>query len=239
MAYGYRDWIKSVGGGVILAGDNFDACIPCHKSETMWAQDMNPGDQYKKGIEFYEPIKDQIVMGCTSNHSNRIWKATSVDLDEHLADKLGYLNNYVGPLGQRTLKVGKMRYKVALAHGQSGGIRNPWGDAHKIMAIYPDTDVVLLSHRHKMDQTLEIQVRGKKHKKIQFVRTGSVMDYARYAQQAMYPPSAKGFAILYLDDSERRFKVDTSGEIPRKGEHFLHPGRLKNYSPPTRKDKKK
>lgn len=213
LAYEYRNWAKRVGAKVILAGDNFDCCIPCHKPETMWAQNLTPQEQYEKGLEFYGPIKKQIILGCTSNHSARIWKATSIDLDKNLARELGY--EYVGPLGQRNIKVGRITYKITLSHGQAGGIRNPWGDAFKIMAVYPDTDIVLLSHRHKMDQTLEMQVVRGRYRRVQFVRTGSLMNYARYAKNALYPPSAKGFAIVYLDAHKKDFRVDTSGCVPK------------------------
>lgn len=215
LAYKYRDFVKdNKEVKAILCGDNFDACIPCHKPQTMWNQDDTPQMQYEKGLDFYNPIRKDILMSCTSNHSDRIWKATSIDLDKNLSRELGFQENYVGVLGLRRIQVGKVSYSILLCHGQSSGI-DPWRDAHKALSIYPHADIVLLSHTHQMAWLPIVRLSNRKREiETSFIRTGSVINYPRYAKQALYQPKKKGFTIVYFDDKIKKVKADITGDIP-------------------------
>ncbi|MBW2562365.1 MAG: hypothetical protein JRE40_16155, partial [Deltaproteobacteria bacterium] len=149
-----------------------------------------------------------------SNHSDRIWRATSLDLDKNLARELKFINNYVGVLGLRRIKVGKVSYNIVLCHGQSMGA-DPWRDAHKALKIYPFADAVMLSHTHECDWKEHPRFNNRKRQiKTTLLRTGSVINYPRYAKQALYSPKVKGFNIVYLDDTKKRIKADITGEVP-------------------------
>mgnify|MGYP003343959134 CR=1 FL=1 len=125
---------------------------------------------------------------------------------------LGYEDRYVGVLGYRTIKVGSVSYRTILSHGQSAGM-DQWRDAKKLVGIYPDADVVMLSHTHEMGWSNMAKMTSEtSQKRIHFLRTGSVLNYPRYAQQAMYQPKVKGFTVAYFDDTKKEIKADISGD---------------------------
>jgi len=217
MALAYRDFVKNnPRAKAILLGDNFECSIPAHKKETMWDQTKTPHDQYMDVVKFYTPIKHKIIGACTSNHSARIYREVSLDIDAQMAETLGYLDDhYKGVGGVLNLKIGKVDYSIAIAHGKSAGI-DPWRDAKKMLAIHPFVDIVALSHTHRCVWEWHGQFDNKDElRKIAFVRTGSLLNYARYARDAMYTPNIKGFTILWLNDREKEIRPDTSGYLPK------------------------
>lgn len=215
LAEGYRNYIlKNRKAKVILLGDLMECSIPGHKPETMWGQDRTPQEQYNDALEYIRPFKARVVGACTSNHSARIRKATSIDLDAQLAQALGYEDVYKGVGGVTKVKVGRQEYKVAIAHGRASGM-DPWRDAKQLLSVYPYVDMVALSHKHRMVWEWFGHLDNDNNlKKVAFVRTGATLTYARYAQEAMYTPNIPGFSIVWLGEKERSIRPDTSGYLP-------------------------
>lgn len=209
MAQAYVRRVKEEKGFAILLGDNFECSIPGHKPETMWDQKETVEEQLEEAVELYKPIAKQVIGSCTSNHSARVYKATSIDLDGILANSLGSRASYKGPTGLVSLRLGRVSYKILINHGMGSGV-NEWGDAQRALHVYPESDIVAVSHKHYC-ATREVgqRVNGKT-RPVTFARTGSLMDYARYAQSALYAPQPKGFTILYLDPKDKSVGVDCS-----------------------------
>ena len=188
--------------GLVL-GDNFENAIPGRGEGMVWDQSITPQDQLDEIVEIYDPVRKKLIGACGSNHSERTWKEVGIDLDQELFSRLGIPNIYKGPEGVVTFE-GK---KIAFAHGQGHGT-NEWGDARKIYAIYPQCDIVAVSHRHEMSSkwygAFELDNKSEsKEKFVLFARTGGLMQWARYARKALYAPQKPGFTILnfYNDGS--------------------------------------
>src|SRR5258706_1596310 len=120
LAKKYVQFAKETKAHVLILGDNFEAAIPS-KQHMSFAQDKNVQEQYEYGVELYRPIARQIVGASTSNHSMRVWKATGMDMDKTLAERLGYLDRYQPYQGFISIKVGINEYKVAFTHGSACG----------------------------------------------------------------------------------------------------------------------
>ncbi len=177
-------------------GDNFENAIPSRGEGMVFDQDKSPQDQLDEMVEMFTPVAKKLIGACGSNHSERSWKEVGLDLDKELFSRLGVPSIYKGPEGVVVFE-GK---KIAFAHGQGHGT-NEWGDARKIYAVYPQADIVAVSHRHEMSSkwygSFELDRNAEsKQKFVLFARTGGLMQWARYARKALYAPQKPGFTIL-------------------------------------------
>ena len=129
--------------GLIL-GDLFENAIPSRGEGMVWDQSTTPQDQLDDADRLFRPVKDRIIGACGSNHSVRSWKEVGIDIDHELYWRLGIHKLYKGEEGTVIFA----NKKIAFAHGN--GFGDNWKDALKLYAIYPDVDIVCVSHRHKM-----------------------------------------------------------------------------------------
>lgn len=199
----YLEWVKKHGHSILLLGDLFEAGVP-QKANKMMEQSLNMQDQFDKGFSLLYPFKKHIIGQCTSNHSNRIWESVGLDIDKIFAQQMGVPYYEMG--GQLTWE-GK---KIGFHHGFGAGV-NEWSDAQKVLLNYPDSDIVAVSHRHYMATTsFSNTLKGDKHR-IEFVRSGSLIKKARYADMAQYQGKPQGFAVIELNKNGL-LRVDTTGK---------------------------
>lgn len=209
-----KDYVaKSIAlnASVLLLGDLFENAIPSRGEGMMFEQNLTPDEQIEKVAELLYPIKNRIIGSVTSNHSERTYKEVGINMDKRLLRELGVKDNvYKGQQGIVNF-AGK---KVVFSHGNGAG-SNTWADANKLLKIYPTADIIALSHKHELEQhwhgNFDITPKGHRVQKfIPFVRTGSLMEYPRYAQRELYTPQKPGFAIISVEDSGK-ILVDTNG----------------------------
>ncbi len=206
----YVDLAEEPGTYLLILGDNFENAIPSRGEGMVFEQNLTPDEQIDEVARILYPVRSKIIGACTSNHSARTYKEVGIDMDAQLYKRLGIQKIYKGLQGV-TVFEGK---KIAFAHGHGAGV-NPWGDARKLFAIYPDADIVAVSHRHEMTAAwhgnYRVDSHGRRSKKfVLFVRTGGLMDWARYAQAELYTPQKPGFSILYFP-SDGKVRVDING----------------------------
>ena len=205
----YVDLADDPNTRLLILGDNFENAIPASGKGMVFEQNLTPDEQIDEIARILHPHRASIIGACTSNHSARTYREVGIDMDSQLYKRLEVSNIYKGQQGVVMFE-GK---KIAFAHGHGSG--DNWSDSKKLYAIYPDADIVATSHRHEMTSkwhgNFKIDGRGRVSKKyVLFVRTGGLMDWARYAQEKTYTPQKPGFAILYfLPDGKVR--VDTNG----------------------------
>lgn len=215
MASKYAAYAKKTNAHVLLLGDNFECALP-HKGHMLFEQNMNPQDQLEYGIKLFAPIAKQVIGACSSNHSARAYKVAGLDMDRVMADKLGYLDKYNQHRGFTSVLAGKIRYKLAYAHGTGFG-SNSFGNGTQLLKSYPSADLVCTSHTHEMATVKKgfFDYVGSKRvfRDVTLVNTGSLMDCPVYADEANYSPQPKGFAIVSLGTSVRSISVDVSGVI--------------------------
>ena len=172
-------------------------------------QSLVPDEQIDEVAAILHPHRDSILAACTSNHSARSYKEVGLDMDKQLYARIGVPKVYKGTQGTTVFH----KKRIAFAHGNGSG--DNWNDAKKLHAIYPSADIVAVSHRHEMTSKwhghFKIDRRGRKVKDYALlVRTGGLMDWARYAQAELYSPQKPGFSILYFM-ADGKVRVDTNG----------------------------
>lgn len=202
MLDSYIDAVNKYDGFALLLSDNFENAIAT-KPGMMFDQVMTPEEQLDYGVKVFGRIKDKIIGACSGNHTSRTRKQTSLDMDKIMAQKLGYEDNYFPYQGFVSLKVGKVRYRIAFKHGHGQG-SNSFGNAINLHRAYPDADICCSSHTHTNGATTKgrwtINSRGGRAlHNITLVNTGCLLDYPRYGDEAYYQPQPKGFTTLWLD----------------------------------------
>ena len=182
-------------------GDTFEAGVPDKKAKSM-EQNLTLDEQYHLALDMYKDTK--VLAKCTSNHSNRVWESLGFDFDKAFCHDLEIpYYDFRGQIRWNGLR-------VAFHHGYGSG-SNTWSDAKQLLSVFPDSDVILVSHKHEMEyKKFYNYINGKKHL-VHFVRTGSLMDDARYARMSNYLPSFPGFSILEIKDDT--LYVNNSGDI--------------------------
>ena len=185
-------------------GDLFENAIVARGEGMMNDQNLTPDEQIDEVSRIFRPVADKFLGAVTSNHSRRTYKEVGIDLDHRLWRELGQEKVYKGLQGTIAF-AGKT---IAFAHGAGSG--DNWSDALKLFKIYPGVDIICVSHRHEMTMkwhgSLKVNRDGDKAKRYcLFVRTGGLMGYAKYAQEALYSPQKPGFSsIFFLPDGKLR-----------------------------------
>lgn len=206
----YLDLLKDPNYFGIGLGDWFENAIPSRGKGMMFEQSLTPDEQIDEIARMIRPVKHKFIAACTSNHSYRTYQDVGIDMDHRLWKELGVRHIYKGLEGTVIFN-GK---RIAFAHGLGHGT-NEWGDARKLLAIYPTVDIVALSHRHEMAikwfGNFEVDRRGTKQERfILFARTGGLMNWAKYARKEIYTPQKRGFTILTVHGNGE-ISADTNG----------------------------
>ena len=206
----YVDLAEEKDTYLLVLGDLFENAIPARGEGMVFEQSIPPEDQIDEIYRILYPVRKKIIGACTSNHSARTYKEVGIDMDRQLYKRLGIFKVYKGLQGVVQF-AGK---QIAFAHGNGHGI-NPWGDARKLFVIYPESDIIAVSHRHEMTAAwhgnFKINSSGSHlQKHVLFVRTGSLMNWARYAQAELYAPQKPGFSVLYFPP-DGKIRVDING----------------------------
>lgn len=205
----YVDLANDKNTYLLILGDLFENAITARGEGMMNDQHLTPDEQIDEISRILRPHKKKIIGACTSNHSRRTYKEVGIDMDKRLYRELGVERIYKGLQGVAVFS----RKKIAFAHGNGSG--DNWTDARKLFTIYPGVDIVLTSHRHEMQSkwygSFAVDHRGYRTRKyVLFARTGGLMNWAPYAQEALYTPQKPGFTVLYFPD-DGTVRVDTNG----------------------------
>lgn len=210
----YLDMAKDKDTSLLLLGDLFENAIPARGEGMMFEQNLTPDEQIEAVGELLDPVRHKIIGCVTSNHSERTYKEVGINMDKRLLRELGVKDSvYKGQQGIVSFS-GK---RIVFAHGTGAGT-NTWADANKLLKIYPSADIITVSHKHELEQhwhgNFDISSNGSRIPKfVPFVRTGSLMQYPRYAQRELYSPQKPGFAVIsFLENG--RLDIDTNGINP-------------------------
>ncbi len=213
LAKQYVDFVKKHNGYALLLSDNFENAIP-KKGHMMFDQIYTPQEQLDLGEELFMPIKKNIVGMVQGNHSNRTRHEAGIDMDYQLAKALGLKNKYNPNQGFTSVKAGKNTYSIAYKHGTGVG-SNTFGNAITLMRAFPSADICACSHTHELATTSrgfwEIKNGKRIRRDVTLVNTGSLLDFPSYADEAYYSPQRKGFAVLWLSETEKGVYVDVTG----------------------------
>lgn len=199
---------------LLLLGDLMEVALPSHIEQSVWEQAFAPFDQMKVLLDYLEPLRERVIMTISGNHDLRIWKKTSIDIGEMIAERLGCFYNRHG--GYVLMDVGEQTYRFAIFHGHSAA-QNPYHELEKRLTVYDDVDVIAMGNNHFLGEKLVVKKRivdGKEVRKlIHLVRTGSFISEADYSRAALYSPTPDGAPIAALSADSHKVLIDAHGEV--------------------------
>ena len=211
-----RSYIKDREAKVVLNGDIIENSIVSGSApgEKLIEQKLIPTEQMKYAVDMYKPLaKAGLILGVTrGNHEARSRREALVDLSDILAHSLGV--PYMGHGGLLRIRHGSQVYTLGIHHG-SGFSTNTWRELDRMMALYPQADVVAAGHDHNFctrEQTsIQLTEDGEEEiRVVHQVRTGTYLKYADYARGRMLTPTPTGSPILRFSNSKHQVIVDVN-----------------------------
>lgn len=221
----YIAWAKQTPNlKIILMGDLMENAIPTHIPEASFEQAKQPKTQLDELVEILMPLKSKVIAIITGNHELRTFYKTNFDPSEMLAMQLNIPHTYKKYGGYLYIQVGKQKYTFAIHHGASASLNNMELDLRKLQKIYPGAHVYCVGHNHALGGRRYVVrdpdpkgVLSYIEREIIYVRTGSFLKYAAYAERKLYEPQRTGSAIVKLYDDNFVIGVDDSDKI---GQNF-------------------
>lgn len=207
-------YIKETRAKLILNGDIIENSIVSGSApgEKLMEQNLVPTEQMKYAINLYKPLaKAGLILGVTrGNHEARSRREALIDLSDILAHSLDV--KYFGHGGIFRVRHGSQVYTLGIHHG-SGFSTNTWRELDRMMALYPQADVVGAGHDHNLctrEQTsIHLNENGEEEiRVVHQVRTGTYLKYADYARGRLLTPTAVGSPILKFNSNNHRAIVD-------------------------------
>lgn len=211
----YLDYVKEEPNRFItLMGDEIHALQPSSSGKYGYEQIMTIDEQLDKLYELLEPLDDRILAKCNSTHTGWLRKRSTYDLDREIARHLGA--EYVGAGNYWNIKAGDQLYTIYQSHGV-GSSKYPQYLLNKSFNNYPDADVHLIGHIHKLYAkpfNHEISIGNKRFRKYFWgIRTGCFVGTPEWAKEKFFDHPDLGAPIIYFDDKvkEIRARVDLDG----------------------------
>lgn len=207
-------YVKTEKAKLVLNGDIIENSIVSGSApgEKLMEQKLIPTEQVKYAVDLYKPLaKAGLILAVTrGNHEARSRREALVDLSDLLAHSLGV--PYMGHGGLLRVRHGSQIYTLGIHHG-SGFSTNTWRELDRMMALYPQADVVAAGHDHNLCTremtSLHLNEDGKEEIHVTHqVRTGTYLKYADYARGRILTPTATGSPILNFDAMKHRVNVD-------------------------------
>lgn len=188
----------------VLMGDLVEMVTRGQKGSMLLEQGIEPTDQIIGIIKLLKPLAKagKILGSVRDNHLARTEKDALLDMNLLLAQQLEV--PYWGVGGLIVLTINGKKRMMALQHGKDC-CQNKFTACAKMMRVYPGCDAYILGHNHHLGAqpvvTIESDPNGmEKGIRRWFIRTGSYLKYAPYAQEALYDPPIIGSPIIKMTD---------------------------------------
>jgi predicted phosphodiesterase len=210
QAQAMLDWALRENVSILLMGDLLEMSLRDSVGHGVYQQKTSPQAQVEGMIEILKPLADVgLIIGMhEGNHSQRVTKATGVDVTKLMARILNV--PYCGYAGWHLIKVGKQNYTVYSTHGSSNATLGytKLNSAIKI-SYFLNADCIAYGHTHEISTATriiqQVDLRNKMviEKKQYIVMTGSYLSWSGgYAEQ-------KGLAISKLGSPKAKFLADS------------------------------
>jgi hypothetical protein len=210
---GYIDWIKkNKNSYVFLMGDLIN-CATLNSASNPFQQNMNLQEQIENVVNYFKPIKSQIIGAITGNHEERLEKYCGYNPTISICDRLGIY--YFGYDGIVIFRLGchgwrstpRASFSIYFHHTTGGGttIGGKMNRVDRLRNIVCDADAYCGAHNHllgcvhtgvfKINETTE---------KVEFLRqmiidTGGYISYENsYANMKQLPPLKLGSPKIRL-----------------------------------------
>ena len=176
---------------VILMGDLIECGIIGRFG--LWDQSSTPMQQVNDIVTLFTPIKDKIDFSIGGNHEARIFRETSIDISQIIAEKLNC--QYIG-IGGIINKYGPC---IVAFHGTANST-SPELELRRAYLKYPEADIIALGHVHQLyaKQFLSYDKNGKEHL-CYWIRTGGFLKQPDYAQIKFFPETQIGCPMVRIE----------------------------------------
>jgi hypothetical protein len=184
----------------ILTGDLCEMAGIGQGGSQLLQQKKTPTQQIKEMEDMLRSLaqKGKILGYLRDNHIQRTERETMLDMNDILSNHLKVPYWDVGGIVKITVQ-GKL-YKIAIQHGDDA-CKNEFLKLDEMMFIYPDCDIYVLAHNHKLSARTVVTMHydkegnecGRDHWQI---RAGSYLKYAQYARERLYRPAVIGSPII-------------------------------------------
>lgn len=173
---------KDESGKIILLGDLCDNAIQNSKGD-IFKQTMPPQKQKEKVLEWLEPLRDKVLFGCNSNHEERTFRTTGIDIMQDIFTTLDMLEKYNFTEGFINLNVMGKTTKTYASHNVGKGDTKLKGKARE----FSDIDIIFGGHGHDPSVVVSRQRDSKgKARDIRTVICGAWQEDEHYAIAAAY-----------------------------------------------------
>ena len=207
--------IKKDNCKVILMGDEINVGTKHSVGGGVWDDKIDIQTQFEEIADLLLPIKDKILGIHSSNHLQRIYNETSLDLTKQLAKILGI--SYFGFGVFHHLTLNGRTYILYSTHGSSGAVL-PYTKikAAVNLATHNQADLIAMGHLHSLESltinyhAVNLKDKTLEERKRYFVLTGSYMNYkGSYAEMKNYGPSRIGCASAYFSKDKWNIRIET------------------------------
>jgi hypothetical protein len=202
---------------IVLMGDEIENANRHSIGAGVYEQDKPPQDQLDEFVSMMEPYSDITDGIITSNHVERTYKETGINVTKIMADRLRI--PYLGDRAVINMTWGKRAYPFYVRHGSGGGgsIAAIERHLHKMVGQVPDAMIYAIAHFHRcynfQDKCNRLDLYNHKlrYDPRTYICTGTALQTGGYADTAGLDLVQTGFPIVKLNgknNGDKAIKVD-------------------------------
>lgn len=138
---------------IVLNGDLINNNL-ANSVGSVYEDIISPNDQIKEIVRMLLPVRERIWVMVGGNHEQRTKKEVSMDVTEHMAEKLGvpYSEDEAFlkvRIGKNPVNSKKLVYSIYMTHGNGGG-KKPGGKLNNLEDLSKNilADIYIAGHGH-------------------------------------------------------------------------------------------
>ena len=174
-----------------------------HLANSSFQQEMSLTDQINETIDFFKPLKDDIVFACKGNHELRLEKDYDLNIMDIIA---GQLDCPHGNQNIDSFTLNGRETSVYTSHGKGSSAYHYTAESKIIRDTQTiQADIFCHGHNHRCGHfSIPIKtMNGLKRK--HYIFSGAFLGYGGYADAMQLPSLPEAFIILGLNKEGRLF----------------------------------
>lgn len=202
---------------ILLMGDEIELATRHSIGSGIYEQTLIPQQQIEEFVAMMKPYSDLIDGIITSNHVDRCFKETGVNVTKLMADLLNI--PYLGDRAIVNFTWGKRAYPFYIRHGSGGGgtVASVDKQLRTMVGQVPDASVYALGHFHKCysfpDKCNRIDLYNHKlrYESRTYICSGTALKTGGYADVAGLDLVQTGYPVVKLNgkhNGDKNIKVE-------------------------------
>lgn len=181
---------------IYLMGDLVEAATK-RLANSSYRQQMSLDDQIDQTIEFFRPLRDDIVFSCIGNHEIRLSKDYDLDIMRLISNqlKVPYGNQNID-----TFTVNDQQLSVYTAHGKGSSLHHYTAESKIIRDTQTiDADIVIHGHNHRVGHFSIPKRTPNGLRRKHYCFSGAFLGYGGYADSMQLPILPEAFCQLRVN----------------------------------------